>query len=334
MGSVCGSTLSLMDAGVPIKAPVAGISIGLISEEGKNALLTDIQGIEDHHGDMDFKVAGTAEGVTAVQLDLKIRGLPAEVIPEVFARAREARLFIIETMSSAIAQVRPELSAFAPRVVKAKIPVDRIGQLIGPGGKNIRALQDTHKVKIDVEEDGTVYIAGLEGPSADRALAAVEAIGKDVEIGQTYLGKVTRLTNFGAFVEILPGKDGLVRMGELSDERVNRVEDVVSIGDEIMVRVIEIDPQGRINLSRRAVLAGEAYQPAPRPPRGEGRPSFGDRPPRHDGGGFNRGPRPGGDFGGRGGEGGPPRPPSGPPRPRTFRSPPPGFGGGEQPEGE
>lgn len=345
MGSVCGSTLGLMDAGVPIAAPVAGISIGWVSGDGdQHVLLTDIQGIEDHHGDMDFKVAGTHEGVTAVQLDLKARGLPSKLLPEIFARAREARLYILEKMGSAIAAVRPELSEYAPRVLKTRIPVDRIGQLIGPGGKNIRAIQDQHKVKIDVEDDGTVYIAGVEGPSAERALQAVEAIGRDVEIGQTYMGKVVRITNFGAFVEILPGKDGLVRMGELSDERVNRVEDVVSLGDEIMVKVIEIDPQGRVNLSRRAVLAGDDYVPAERPPRGEGGGGFG-RGPRRDGGGggFGRGPRRDGDRGGyrdRDGDRGgfrdrPPREERGPSdeaapaRPRQLRTPPPGMGSNE-----
>jgi polyribonucleotide nucleotidyltransferase len=338
MASVCGSTLSLLDAGVPIKAPVAGISIGLVAskDQQKHELLTDIQGIEDHHGDMDFKIAGTTAGVTAIQLDLKARGLPVAWIPDVFARAREARLFILEKMSAAIAETRPELSEFAPRVLKTKIPIDKIGQLIGPGGKNIRGLQDTNKVKIDVEDDGTVYIAGTDAAGAERALQNIEMLGKDVEIGQTYLGKVNRLTTFGAFVEILPGKDGLVRMGELAEEPVNRVEDVVSIGDEIMVKVIEVDPQGRVNLSRRAVLTGEDVT-AGRPARGGGdrppRRDFGDRPPRRDFG--DRPPRR--DFGDRpprrdfpdreGGVDRPPREgveraPSGPrpPRPGSFRT--------------
>jgi polyribonucleotide nucleotidyltransferase len=325
MASVCGSTLALLDAGVPIKAPVAGISVGLVvsKDQKKHELLTDIQGIEDHHGDMDFKVAGTAAGVTAIQLDLKARGLPVEWIPDVFARCREARLFILEKMSAAIAETRPELSKFAPRVLKTKIPVDKIGQLIGPGGKNIRALQDTNKVKIDVEDDGTVYIAGTDSVGAERALQNIEMLGKDVEIGQTYLGKVTRLTTFGAFVEILPGKDGLVRLGELGEEPVNRVEDAVSIGDEIMVKVIEVDPQGRVNLSRRAVLTGEDVTTG-RGPRGGGdrppRRDFGDRPPRRDFG--DRPPRR--DFGDR-----PPRRDFGdrPPR-RDFGDRPP------RPEGE
>ena len=347
MGSVCGSTLALMDAGVPIKAPVAGISIGLVTDEGgKHALLTDIQGIEDHYGDMDFKVAGTAEGVTAIQLDLKIRALPVDWIPDVFARARECRMFILERMSAAIASTRAELSQFAPRVLKTQIPIDKIGQLIGPGGKNIRALQDANKVKIDVEDDGTVYIAGTDATGAEKALQQIELFGREVEVGQTYLGKVTRLTSFGAFVEILPGKDGLVRLAELAEDRVNRVEDVVSIGDEIMVKVIEIDPQGRVNLSRRAVLTGEDV--TARPPRdfGDDRPrrdygdrertprrDYGDRPPRRDYG--DRGDRRGG--GGYGGRGDRPRRepsdrpeatatdhadrPSGPrpPRPGSFR---------------
>lgn len=314
MGSVCGSSLALMDAGVPISAPVAGISIGLISsEDGADVLLTDIQGIEDHHGDMDFKVAGTRDGVTAIQLDLKVRGLRANLIPEVFERARTARLFILDRMSEAIAAPRPELNRYAPRVMKASIPVDRIGQLIGPGGKNIRGMQETYKVKIDVQEDGTVYIAGTDSALAEKARVAVDLMGRDVEVGQSYMGKVTRLTTFGAFVEILPGKEGLVRIGELAEERIARVEDVVSIGDEIMVKVIEVDPQGRVNLSRRALLVpddGTPREPAERrPPRDFGdrarpprrfdgdrprfddRPRFeGDRPPRE--GGFRSGPRP------------------------------------------
>ncbi|TAK26208.1 MAG: polyribonucleotide nucleotidyltransferase [Chloroflexota bacterium] len=337
MGSVCGSTLALMDAGVPIKAPVAGISIGLVmADDGRRALLTDIQGIEDHHGDMDFKVAGTTDGVTAIQLDLKARGLPMDLIPEIFARARESRLYILGKMAEAISETRPELSQYAPRVMKTSIPVDRIGQLIGPGGKNIRGLQDTYKVKIDVEEDGTVYVAGVDGPLAEKARASIELLGKDIEIGQTYLGKVTRTTTFGAFVEILPGKEGLVRIGELAEERVNRVEDIVSIGDEIMVKVIEIDSQGRVNMSRRAILTGDS---APRPDEDGDRPRFGDRrgPPRQFEGGdrgprnfggdrgprsFDRGPR---DFGG----GRPPGPR--PPRPGGFREGPP-RSDGESPE--
>jgi len=262
---------------------------------------------------MDFKVAGTRDGVTAIQLDLKVRGLRANLIPEVFERARTARLFILDRMSEAIAAPRPELNRYAPRVMKASIPVDRIGQLIGPGGKNIRGMQETYKVKIDVQEDGTVYIAGTDSALAEKARVAVDLMGRDVEVGQSYMGKVTRLTTFGAFVEILPGKEGLVRIGELAEERIARVEDVVSIGDEIMVKVIEVDPQGRVNLSRRALLVpddGTPREPAERrPPRDFGdrarpprrfdgdrprfddRPRFeGDRPPRE--GGFRSGPRP------------------------------------------
>jgi polyribonucleotide nucleotidyltransferase len=344
MGSVCGSTLALMDAGVPIKAPVGGISIGLItSKDGsRHELLTDIQGIEDHHGDMDFKVAGTVAGVTAIQLDLKIRGLPTSLLDDVFKRAREARMKILGVMADAISQTRPELSKFAPRVLKTSIPVDRIGQLIGPGGKNIRGLQDQYKVKIDVEEDGTVYIAGVEGLKAEQAMRSVEMLGKDVEIGQTYMGKVTRITNFGAFVEILPGKDGLVRLGELAEEKVNRVEDAVSIGDEIMVKVIEIDPQGRVNLSRRAVLNPDAAPlPDDRPPRRPG--GFGDRPPRRDFGGDRGGDRPRygdrpprRDFGDRPPRDGGDRPPreggERPPRREGFvpRAAPPGWGGSQE----
>lgn len=266
MGSVCGSILALMDAGVPIKAPVAGVAMGLVTgESGQYAVLTDIQGIEDHLGDMDFKVAGSAAGVTALQMDIKVKGLSYEVMEKALAQAREGRLFILERMIEIIGEPRAELSPFAPRIYKSKIPVDKIGALIGPGGKTIRGLQEEHGVKIDVEEDGTVYIASADPEGARHALAVVERMGREVEVGADYLGKVTRITNFGCFVEILPGKEGLVRLGELAEYRISRAEDVVGIGDEIMVRVIEIDSQGRINLSRRAVLEGATARPSPAP---------------------------------------------------------------------
>jgi len=266
MGSVCGSILALMDAGVPIKAPVAGVAMGLVTgENGQYAILTDIQGIEDHLGDMDFKVAGSAAGVTALQMDIKVKGLSYEVMEKALAQAREGRLFILDRMLETIGEPRAELSPFAPRIYKSKIPVDKIGALIGPGGKTIRGLQEEHGVKIDVEEDGTVYIASADPEGARHALAVVERMGREVEVGADYLGKVTRITNFGCFVEILPGKEGLVRLGELAEYRISRAEDVVGIGDEIMVRVIEIDSQGRINLSRRAVLEGTTPRPSPAP---------------------------------------------------------------------
>ena len=301
MGSVCGSVLALMDAGVPIKAPVAGVAMGLITDEnGRYAVLTDIQGVEDHLGDMDFKVAGSAKGITALQMDIKVKGLTYEVMEKALAQALVGRLFILDRMLGTIQHTRPELSQYAPRVYKCKIPVDRIGQLIGPGGKTIRGLQEEHGVKIDVEEDGTVYISGADPEGAKRAVAVVERMGRDIEVGADYLGKVTRITNFGCFVEILPGKDGLVRTSELAEGNITRPEDVVSVGDEIMVRVIEVDFQGRVNLSRRAVLEGTPGKAGgARPPSG----------PTSGGGGGSGGYRggPGGSGGYRGGPPGPPR---------------------------
>ena len=304
MGSVCGSILALMDAGVPIKAPVSGVAMGLITDDkGRFAILTDIQGIEDHLGDMDFKVAGTATGVTALQMDIKVKGLSYEIMQKALAQAREGRLFILERMLETIAESRPELSPYAPRSYKTKIPVDKIGALIGPGGKNVRSLQDEHNVKIDIQENGTVYVSSVDAEGARRALSAIDRFGRDVEIGADYLGKVTRITNFGAFVEIFPGKEGLVRLGDLAEYRITRPEDVVSVGDEIMVRVIEIDAQGRVNLSRRAVLEGTPVTATNQPSRpsgpahGERRPSGGGRP---SGGRSGTGERhgPGGSTGG------------------------------------
>lgn len=310
MGSVCGSILALMDAGVPIQAPVAGCAMGLVTDDrGRFAILTDIQGIEDHLGDMDFKVAGTATGVTALQMDIKVKGLTHEIMQKALAQAREARLFILERMLETIAEARPELSRFAPRSYRTKIPVDKIGQLIGPGGKNVRGLQDEHNVKIDIQEDGTVYVSSVDAEGARRALSMIDRFGRDVEIGADYLGKVTRITNFGAFVEIFPGKEGLVRIGDLAEYRVARPEDVVSVGDEIMVRVIEVDAQGRVNLSRRAVLEGTPVNPSPAPSASPGGP-HGERRP----------------SGGRGYSGGPGR--SGPPS--GERRPGPGAGDGNR----
>ncbi len=266
MGSVCGSILALMDAGVPIRAPVAGVAMGLVTDEqGRYAILTDIQGIEDHLGDMDFKVAGTATGITALQMDIKVKGLSYEIMQKALAQAREGRLFILERMLETISETRPELSPYAPRSYRTKIPVDKIGQLIGPGGKNVRALQDENNVKIDIQDDGTVYVSSVNAEGARRVLSLIDRYSRDVEIGADYLGRVTRISNIGVFVEIFPGKEGLVRLSELADYRVSRPEDVVSVGDEIMVRVIEVDAQGRVNLSRRAVLEGTTVRPTPSP---------------------------------------------------------------------
>ena len=292
MGSVCGSTLALMDAGVPIKAPVSGVAMGLVTDDnGRYQILTDIQGAEDHLGDMDFKVAGTAAGITALQMDIKISGLSAQMMKEALEQAHTARMFIMEKMLAVLPESRTELKPHAPRIITVKIPVDKIGALIGPGGKNIRSLQEETGTKIDIEEDGTVYIASTDGVGAKIAQERVESLGESAIVGNIYTGKVVRIADFGAFVEILPGVDGLVHISQLDTERVNKVEDVVSMGDEITVMVTDIDPQGKIRLSRQAVLEGwtaeEAREKDQRKP-GGGRP----------GGGRNGG----GDRSGRGGD--------------------------------
>jgi polyribonucleotide nucleotidyltransferase len=307
MGSTCGSTLSLMDAGVPIKAPVAGVAMGLITASGetldKYAILTDIQGLEDAMGDMDFKVAGTADGVTALQMDIKIKGLTPEVLAQAMEQARAGRMFIMDRMLEALPEPRTELSPYAPRIQSVKINPDKIGTVIGPGGKTIRRIQDESGAKIDIDDDGTVHISATTGEGMARAMDAVRALTEEVEVGKIYTGTVRRLVDFGAFVEILPGKEGLVRTSQLADYQVNRPEDVVSPGDEITVMVVEVDPQGRINLSRRAALSGEMptqeeLEADRGPRRGPGGPRFGG-----DRGGFDRGPRYGGDRGPRGGGG-------------------------------
>ncbi|HEX9056061.1 MAG TPA: polyribonucleotide nucleotidyltransferase, partial [Ktedonobacterales bacterium] len=310
MGSVCGSTLSLMDAGVPIKAPVAGVAMGLITADGEStggqyAVLTDIQGIEDALGDMDFKVAGTADGVTALQMDIKVKGITPEIMAKAMAQAREGRMFIMEKMLDALPEPRMELSPFAPRIQSVKINPDKIGAIIGPGGKVVRRIQEESGAKIDIEEDGTVHISSVTEEGMHRAMDAVRALTEEVEVGKIYNGVVRRLVDFGAFVEILPGKEGLVRTSQLADYHVNRPEDVVSAGDEITVMVIEVDPQGRINLSRRAALSGEMptaeeleADRGPRGPRGPGGPRGGG--PRGGYGGERSAPRSGGGFGGGG----------------------------------
>jgi polyribonucleotide nucleotidyltransferase len=297
MASVCGSTLALMDAGVPLKAPVAGIAMGLVeSKDGsQHKVLTDIQGIEDALGDMDFKVAGTSEGITGVQLDLKTQGLGFEIMQEAFGQAREARLFILEKISEVMPAPREEMSLFAPRIVTVKINPEKIGALIGPGGKNIRGIQDKTGTKIDIEDDGTVHVASTDGESAKQAVRLIEGLTKEPEVGEIYLGKVVRIMPYGAFAEIIPGKDGFVHISELADYRVERVEDVVSIGDEINVMVIEVDRQGKVGLSRKAVLTGE--MPPPRAERERGGGGF------RGGGGGDR-DRGGYGGGGRGGGGG------------------------------
>jgi polyribonucleotide nucleotidyltransferase len=251
MASVCGSTLSLMQGGVPIKAPVAGVAMGLVKEGDDYVILTDIQGLEDHNGDMDFKVAGTRDGITALQMDMKITGVSAELLREALAQAKKGRVELLDIMREVIAEPRAEVSDFAPRVEVLKIPTDKIGLLIGPGGKTINALQDQFGVNISVEDDGTVYVSG-EGAVTKEAAQAINGMTKDVEAGEIYNGKVVKTTNFGAFVELTPGRDGLVHISRLAPgkARVERVEDVVSEGDRIKVRVLEIDKQKRISLEK------------------------------------------------------------------------------------
>lgn len=257
-GSVCGSTLALMDAGVPIKAPVAGISAGLVTDENdkdKYVLMTDIQGLEDFFGDMDFKVAGTKKGITAIQVDIKIDGLTREIIKEAFEKTRIAREYILdEVMLKAIAEPRKELSKYAPKILTTTIDPEKIREVIGPGGKMINKIIAETGAKIDIEDDGRVFVASVDIEGAIKAVKLIEGIAKDVEVGQIYLGKVQRITTFGAFVEVLPGKEGLVHISKLDTQRVNKVEDVVNVGDEVMVKVIEIDKQGRINLSRKDAM--------------------------------------------------------------------------------
>ena len=252
MASVCGSTLALLDGGVPIKAPVAGVAMGLVKEGDDYVILTDIQGLEDHLGDMDFKVAGTSDGITALQMDMKITGVSAELLKEALGQARNGRLEILETIREEIPEPRSEVSDYAPRVEVLKIPKEKIGLLIGPGGKTINALQAEYEVNISVEDDGTVFVAGIDGISAKNAVSTINGMTKDVEAGDIYNGKVVKITNFGAFVELTPGRDGLLHISRLAPgkERVERVEDVVSEGDPLKVRVLEVDKQNRISLER------------------------------------------------------------------------------------
>lgn len=254
MASVCGSTLSLMDAGVPIKAPVAGVAMGLVTQGEHYTILTDIQGMEDALGDMDFKLAGTTKGVTAIQMDIKISGLSREILSEALQQAHKGRMHIMGKMMEVIDAPRGEMSQWAPRIITIHIDPDKIRDVIGQGGKVIRGIIEETGTKIDIEDDGTVYIASVEAAGANRAIEIITSLTKEPEVGEVYMGKVTRLMNFGAFVEILPGKEGLVHISKLAKERVEKVEDVVNVGDEIMVKVIEIDKQGRINLSRKDCL--------------------------------------------------------------------------------
>ncbi len=257
-GSICGSTLALMDAGVPIKAPVAGISTGLVTWDGGHKVFMDLQGIEDFFGDMDFKVGGTHKGITAIQVDIKVDGLTYDIIEEAFEMTRKGRIYILdEVLLKAINAPRENVSKYAPKMLSTKIDVDKIRDVIGPGGKVIQKIVADTGAKIDIEEDGSVFICAVDIDAANAALKTIEGIVKEPEVGEIYRGKVTRIMNFGAFVEVLPGKEGLCHISQLDTKRIEKVEDCVNIGDEIMVKVIEIDEKGRVNLSRKAALLGE-----------------------------------------------------------------------------
>jgi len=256
MASVCGGSLAMMDAGVPLKAPVAGVAMGLVMDEktGKYAVLTDIAGAEDHYGDMDFKVAGTADGITALQMDIKVSGITAEIMTKALDQARRGRLFILDKMKEAIATHRQSISMFAPRIVTIRIPVDKIRDVIGPGGKMIRSIIERTGVKIDVEDDGRVNVASADGDSAAKAISIIQELTATPELNKTYVGKVQRITDFGAFVEIMPGTDGLLHVSEIANHRVKDVRDELKEGEQIAVKVINIDPTGKIRLSRKALL--------------------------------------------------------------------------------
>ena len=279
MASVCASTLALMDTGVPIKAPVAGVAMGLIkSDDGRYAILTDILGLEDHLGDMDFKVAGTTEGITALQMDIKIKGITHEVMSEALEQAREGRLHILDKMMETIPVPNPELKPHTPRITILKIPVDKIGAVIGPGGKTIRSIQDETKTRIDIQEDGSIFVASTDSEGENTAHERILSLTEVPEIGRIYTGKVVRITDFGAFVEILPNTDGMVHISQLDSERIERVQDVVTMGDEITVMVTDISGDGKIRLSRQAVLEGWTAEEA----RKRDRPSKSSRGRRND----------------------------------------------------
>jgi polyribonucleotide nucleotidyltransferase len=254
MATVCGGSLALMDAGVPIRKPVAGVAMGLVREGGDVAILTDILGVEDHHGDMDFKVTGTRDGITAFQMDVKIAGITRAIMEPALEQARQARLHILEIMNRTIAEPRKELSPYAPKIVQIKISVDKIREVIGPGGKMIRHIQDTSGAKIDIEDDGTVQIAAVDQAAGDKALEMIRAIAEEPEVGKVYHGVVRGITPYGAFVQVLPGRDGLLHISEIDRKRIERVEDVLKMGQEVDVKIIGIDKDGKIKLSRKVLL--------------------------------------------------------------------------------
>ncbi len=262
MASVCGATLALMDAGVPIKSAVGGVAMGLVTEEGRSAILTDIMGLEDHLGDMDFKVAGTRAGITALQMDMKVQGVTATLMAEALEQARHGRMHVLDEMEKTLAQPRPNISIYAPRLITMKVPVDKIREVIGPGGKVIRGIIEETGCKIDISDDGTVEIASRDEAAAEKALNIINRIVEVPEVGRIYQGKVKRIVEFGAFVEILPGTDGLLHISQIAEHRIQRVQDVLSEGDEVSVKVIEIDPSGKIRVSRKEVLRAQGGEPA------------------------------------------------------------------------
>jgi polyribonucleotide nucleotidyltransferase len=288
-----------MDAGVPIASPVAGVAMGLVKEGDKYAVLTDIAGAEDHYGDMDFKVAGTVKGITGLQMDIKIGGITHQIMAEALAQAKAGRMFILGRMTETLNAARSEISPYAPRIITIQIPMEKIGGVIGTGGKTIRAIIEQTGVKIDIEDDGKVNIASTDTESAQKAIRIIEDLDMEAEPGKTYLGTVTRLVDFGAFIEIFPGTEGLLHISEVADYRVEDINSELKLGEQILVKVISIEPPNKIRLSRKAVLREAAGLPpqeaSPRPPRRDG-------PPR--GGGRDRDRRPGGGDRGRGHGGG------------------------------
>ena len=306
MGSVCGSTLALMDAGVPIDAPVSGIAMGLVQDQetGDYVVLSDIQGLEDHLGDMDFKVAGSGHGITALQMDLKVKGLDFDILRIALEQAKRGRMHIMEKMLEVLPESREELSPFAPRILTVNVDPEKIGKIIGPGGKTVRALQERYEVKIDIDDDGSVFISGQNGLAAEEARREIESLTEEVEVGKIYTGQVVRVEAYGAFVNLLPGVDGLVHISQLADYRVNNVEEIANVGDELTTMVIDIDPAGKIRLSRQAVLEGWSAEEARDRDRGGRRGGGG-------GGGGRERERSGGRGGGRerdrGGRNGRPR---------------------------
>ena len=275
MATVCASSLSLMDAGVPIKEPVSGLAMGLILAKGEAIILTDIGGVEDHYGDMDFKVAGTKNGVTALQMDLKVQGITKDVIKKALDKGKTARMSILEKMVNTISAPKQELSSFAPRIVAFKINEDKIGAVIGPGGKVIKKIIQDTGATIDIADDGTVQVASNDQQAMDKAVAIIKSIIEEPEVGKIYTGKIKRIMNFGAFCEILPGKEGLIHVSELASKFVKNVEDVVKVGDEVTVKLIEVDEQGRVNLSIKQ--AAPDYKPEEHKDEGG---SSRERPPR------------------------------------------------------